>query len=79
MRLRASGAGTQGVQDGLLVRAPAAPAHAEVFARVCDTHGIGSDLRLKVPQVTVGGRQLDTKDRVQLGAALLRDLVGAGL
>lgn len=79
MRLRASGAGMQCVQDGLLLRAPEAPAHAEVFARVYDTHGIGSDLRLKVPQITVGGRQLDTKDRVQLGAALLRDLVGAGL
>lgn len=79
MRLCASGAGMQCVQDGLLLRAPEAPSHAEVFARVAQTHGIGADLRLKVPQVTVGGRQLDTRDRIQLGAALLRDLVGAGL
>lgn len=79
MRLRASGTGIQCVQDGLLLRAPEAPAHADVFARIGEAHGIGSDLCLKVPQVIVGGRQLDTKDRVQLGAALLRDLVAAGL
>jgi hypothetical protein len=79
MRLRASGTAMQCVQDGLLLRAPEAPAHAEAFERVCVGHGIGSDLRLKIPQVAVDGRQLDTKDRVQLGAALVRDLAGAGL
>ena len=79
MRLVASGAEMQCVPDGLQLRAPAAADHAEAFSRVCDTHGVDSDLRLKVPQITVGARQLDTKDRVQLGAALLRDLVGAGL
>jgi hypothetical protein len=79
MRLRASGAGMQCVQDGLQLHAPGAPTHAEAFSRVCATHGLGPDLRLKVPQVESGGRQLDTKDRVELGAALLRDLVNAGL
>ncbi|MFY0572889.1 DUF262 domain-containing protein [Archangium lansingense] len=79
MRLRASGAGMQCVQDGLQLRAPETPTHAEAFSRVCETHGLGPDLRLKVPQVAIGGRQLDTKDRVELGAALLRDLVNAGL
>ncbi|WP_437611909.1 DUF262 domain-containing protein [Sorangium sp. So ce834] len=79
MRLAASGAEMQCVQDGLELRAPAAAPHAKAFSRVCEVHGVGPDLRLKVPQVTVGGRQLDTKDRVQLGAALLRDLVNAGL
>lgn len=79
LRLAKSGMGMQVVRDGLLLRAPDAPQHAEAFARICETHGIGIDLHLKVPQVSVGGRQLDTKDRVQLGAALLRDLVDAGL
>ena len=79
MRLVRSGTELQVVQDGLLLRAPAAAQHAEAFSRVCEAHGIGSDLRMKVPQVSIGGRQLDTKDRVQRGAALLRDLVGAGL
>lgn len=79
MRLCASGAGMQCVVDGLLLRAPQDPAHAELFWRVCEAHGVDADLRLKVSQVTVTGRQLDSKDRVQLGAALLRDLVAAGL
>jgi hypothetical protein len=79
LRLKTSGAEIQCVEDGLLLRAPPAASHAEAFTRVCGTHGIGSDLLLKVPQVDVGGRLLDTKDRVQLGAALLRDLVTAGL
>lgn len=79
MHLVASGAEMQYVQDGLQLRAPAADAHAEAFARVCEAHGVGPDLRLSVPQVTVGEDQLDTEDRVQLGAALLRDLVDAGL
>ncbi|HWA24360.1 MAG TPA: DUF262 domain-containing protein [Lacunisphaera sp.] len=79
MRLRASGTRMKCVEDGFVLRAPQNPTHAEAFARICNDHRIGADLCLKVPQVTVGGRQLDTTDRVQVGAALLRDLVGAGL
>lgn len=79
MRLVKSGTDMQVVPDGILLRAPAAAQHAEAFSRVCEANAIGADLCLKLPQVTVGGRQLDTKDRVQLGAALFRDLVSAGL
>jgi hypothetical protein len=79
MRLKASGAEIQCVDEGLLLRSPAAAPHAEAFSRVCEAHGIGPDLLLKIPQVGAGGRQLDTKDRIQLGAALLRDLANAGL
>jgi hypothetical protein len=79
MCLKASGAAMQCVENGLLLRAPTAAPHAEAFSRVCDAHGIGPDLLLKVPQVDVDGRRLDTEDRVQLGAALLRDLASAGL
>lgn len=79
MRLVRSGTSLQVVQDGLVLGAPDAPQYVEAFSRVCQAHGIGADLRLRVPQISVGGGLLDTKDRVQVGSALLRDLVGAGL
>lgn len=79
MRLVASGTEIQCVQDGLLLHAPAAAPHAEAFSLVCAAHGVGPDLLLKIPQVEVNGQRLDTKNRVQLGAALMRDLVNAGL
>lgn len=79
MQLVASGAEIRCVQDGLQLRAPAADEHTEAFGRICEAHGVGLDLLLSVPQTAVGEHQLDTKDRVQLGAALLRDLVAAGL
>jgi hypothetical protein len=79
MQLVKSGTDMMMLLDGLLLRPPAATHHAETCSRVCHDYGIGADFRLRVPQISVGGRPLDTKDRVQLGAALLRDLVGAGL
>jgi hypothetical protein len=57
----------------------AARVDAEAFSQVCADHGVGADQVLLVPQVERDGRKLDTRDRVQLGAALLRDLVKAGL
>lgn len=79
MRLVKSGTDMRVILEGIQLRAPAAAQHAEAFSRVCEAHAIGADVCLKLPQVTVDGRHLDTKDRVQLGAALLRDLVTAGL
>lgn len=79
MRLKASGTEIQCVEDGLLLRAPAAALHAEAFSRICEGHGIGPDLLLKIPQVGAGVRRRDTKDRMRLGAALLHDLANAGL
>ena len=79
MRLAASGTEIRCVHAGLQLRPPAGASQADAFWRVCEAHGVGPDLYLKVPQVTVGGRQLDTRDRVQLGAALVRDLANAGL
>ena len=46
---------------------------------ICKAHGIGDDHVLHVPKVERHGRRLDTRDRVQLGAALLRDFVKEGL
>jgi len=79
LRLKASGTEFRCVPEGLQLRPPAAEEHADAFARVCADHGIGDDHLLMVPQVDVHGGRLDTEDRVQLGAALVRALVGAGL
>lgn len=80
MRLKVSGLEVQCIEEGFLVRDRSlAPSHAEAFARVCADHAIGPDLLLSVPKVTRNGVQLDRRDRVQLGAALVRDLVAAGL
>ena len=79
MVLVASGARMLCREDCLKLDAPTDPAHLGTFERVCADHGIGDDLCLKIPQVAVGGRQFDSVDRVQLGAALLRDFAAAGL
>jgi hypothetical protein len=79
MRLKASGTELQCVQGGLLLRPPAAAPHAEPYSRVCAKHGVDADHLLVVPYVEAGGHRLDTMDRIRLGAALLRDLVDAGL
>jgi len=80
MRLKASGIEIRCIDEGFLIRARSLPASsAEAFAHVCDEHRIGPDLLLSVPKVTVGGVDLDEQDRVQQGAALLRDLIAAGL
>jgi len=80
MRLKASGIEIQCVPEGLQLHAPADPSHAEAFLRVCTAREIGPDLLLKVPKVVAaGGYQLDTQDRVRLGAELMRALVDIGL
>lgn len=79
MRLKASGTEVRCVPEGLLLRPPLAAPHVEAYSRVCANHGVDADHFLKVPYVEAGGRRLDTTDRVRLGAALLRDLVDAGL
>lgn len=79
MRLKKSGTAMQCVKEGLVLRPPPASAHVEVFSKVCAVHGVDAGHVLRVLQVEREGRQLDTLDRVQLAAALLRDLVKAGL
>jgi len=79
LELKHSGAGLRIVEEGIILRAPLTETERDNFARVCAAHGVTDDLLLHVPQVEIGGVQIDTEDRVQLGAALLRDLVDAGL
>ena len=78
MALARSGVGIRCVEQGLALRGPGAR-HAETFHRVCKAHGIGEDLLLPVPQTEVDGRNMDTRDRIELAAAVLRDMVSAGL
>ena len=79
MRLKKSGAEIRCMNEGIALRPPSAAAHAETFLRVCKEHGVGEDHMLLVPQIEHDGQRLDTRDRVKLGATLLRDLVQAGL
>jgi hypothetical protein len=78
MRLSRSGTGLRCLQEGLALEPPSEE-FSEIFNRVCLQHGIGEDHLLRVPQVESQGHMLDTQDRVQMGAGLLRDLVEAGL
>lgn len=80
MRLKASGIEFQCVDAGIQLRTPPLDTERGVaFARVCADYGVGPDLLLAIPQVTIDGNRIDTEDRVRLGATLLRDLVEVGL
>ena len=79
LSLKRSGAGIRCDEGGIALRPPLIDNGLEAFSRVCATHGVTAENVLPVPQVEVDGAPVDTADRVQLGAALLRDLVEAGL
>ncbi|ESX14258.1 DUF262 domain-containing protein [Mesorhizobium sp. M0179] len=79
MRLSKSGTELRCVAEGLVLRPPPLTSHVEAFSQICAQHGVGADRVLLVPQVESEGVNLDACNRVELGAALLRGLVGAGL
>jgi hypothetical protein len=72
MRIVASGVSIRCVEDGFQLRA--SEESVSNLSDIYEAHGIGSDLCLRIPQIAVGPRRFDTKDRVALGAALVRDL-----
>ncbi len=78
LQLARSGVRLRCAEAAFELRPPTQAGHADGFARVCAAHGVGADGALKVPQVARDGRGVDTRDRVELAAALLRDLVAAG-
>jgi len=78
LQLARSGVRLRCAEAAFELRPPTQTGHADGFARVCAAHGVGADGALKVPQVARDGRGVDTRDRVELAAALLRDLVAAG-
>ena len=79
LNLERSGAAVRCVEGGLALRPPLVAQECEAFSRVCATHGVSAENMLSVPQVDIDGTLVDTVDRVELGAALVRDLVDAGL
>ena len=83
MRLKTSGVGIQCTNDGFLVESPEDDRFSNSFEDICARHDIvsaddGTHL-LAVPDELDGERRFDTSDRIEMGAALLRDLIGAGL
>jgi hypothetical protein len=79
MRLTNSGTQMRCVNSGLQLRAPQNEDDAAKFWEVCIDHEVNADGLLRIPQVQVNGHSLDTVDRVQRGADLLRALVQKGL
>ncbi len=74
--LTRSGAAIRCVPSGFELSPPDSP--AEAFKTVCEDLG-ANDGVVVVPQVEVDGRRIDTVDRVQLGADIVRRLTAAGL
>ena len=77
MRLVKSGVALRCIAEGIMLQAPVAAEHRAAFNRLCAKHGVNTEGLLQIPQRDEDG--VDTVDRVQLGASLLRDLVAAGL
>ena len=76
LSLTRSGAAVRCVPSGFELSPPDPP--AEAFETVCAYLGAIDDA-VVVPQVAVDGRWIDTVDRVQLGAEIVRRLIAAGL
>jgi hypothetical protein len=77
--LARSGAAVRCVDQGFELSPPPTDVHAEAFAAACEELGVDNDLLVAVPQVEVDGRLVDTTDRIQAGADVVRRLAAAGL
>jgi hypothetical protein len=82
MRLSTSGVGVRCVDGGFVAQPPAELAHQAAFEEVCAEHELvrkDGEYLLNVPHELTDSSHFDLADRVRLGAALLADLVAAGL
>ncbi|MFF0376128.1 hypothetical protein [Actinoplanes missouriensis] len=79
MALPKSGTGLCNAPNGFILRPPPKEEFLDAFRRFCMDFGVDERLTLAIPQRLRSGRQVDTEDRVQAGAQLLRDLLAAGL
>lgn len=83
LRLSRSGAAVRNIDSGLVLRAPEIADLVPAFVEVCERHGVtGLDSqapRLAISQHKVDGVEVDSVDRVIIGAQLVRELVAAGL
>ncbi|WP_457188675.1 DUF262 domain-containing protein [Nocardioides sp. P5_E3] len=84
MRLERSSVGLRSVDVGFEIDGPEDETLSPTFNKVCDgrpdvtTRGDGR-LVLRIPQQEVDGLQVDTVNRVDVGADFLKELVAAGL
>jgi hypothetical protein len=71
------------ISEGFALRDPEDEALRPTFSDICNRFGAvdipGGGLLLKISQHDRGNGLLDSKDRVVVGATLLRALVDAGL
>lgn len=82
MKFKTSGTAVRCVAAGFLLRPPPETEYLTVFEKVGAKQGaVASDegLLILMPQEAHGDVLIDTVDRVQVGAELLRSLTGAGL
>ena len=80
MRLYGSGVQIRCVLEGFAVTAPTNGVHVPTFDQLVAAHGLlqtDDGYLLQAPQISIDGELVDTTDRVQQGAALLRDLLDA--
>ena len=77
--LKRSGTTIRCVPTGFELGPPPLAEDTDRFAAACVELGIGGDHLVAVPQVDVDGRLVDTVDRVQVGADVIRWLTVAGL
>ena len=76
--LARSGASIRCVPAGFELGQPG-DAFTDTFAAACSDLGVGADMVVGLPQVEIDGRRVDTIDRIQLGAEIVRKLAAAGL
>ena len=79
MYLRKSRTALHNAADGFVLKPPPAQEFLEAFRRVCADFDLDQQLKLPIPQQLRENRWVDTEDRIQAGARLLRSLVSAGL
>lgn len=83
LRLARSGVGLRCTEAGFAIQSPQDEDLAEAFDAFCSTRedliSLDDGFLLPIPQVEVGEALVDSTDRIQMGAALLRDLVESGL
>ncbi|MEU6559090.1 DUF262 domain-containing protein [Nocardia nova] len=79
MALRESDIKIRCVRDGFVLQQPSEPAHQDLFSAVCEEFGIGDDNKLVIPQTTRDGIAVDTEDRIERCAQLVRALVAEGV
>jgi hypothetical protein len=83
LRLVRSGVGMRSIAGGFALERPDNEELASVFDGICDQRedvvARGDEILLMIPQEPSGGELVDSEDRVEAGAALLRDFAEAGL